>query len=127
MKYLILLVLFISACCNRGVIQMPPVEKPVVIEDTRPNKERDAWLFIENEELISIFENSNVKAWYFIGDVVITRTQYIEKFWDKKVASYYDKVAIFNDGSLYLDGSKRELISIQQNRLTSFYNKVKGK
>ncbi|MFA5048285.1 MAG: hypothetical protein WC516_04675 [Patescibacteria group bacterium] len=66
MKYLLLIILFISACCTTQIpvpCPTPSISPEEIKSESQKIDEKAAWQYAEDEELVSALETSDLKKW----------------------------------------------------------------
>lgn len=126
MRKILVLAIFIASCCHQT--KLDPIE--IVFKDapyvrTYEDKLQDAWQEAENNELIAGIESSNVKKWISIcSENVILSDYYQLELWLSLRKDFFIRIAIFEDGKLFLDNSERKISYDHKVRLMQFYNET---
>lgn len=125
---LIVLMIVISSCCT--TTQTSPcsqpiqeIYKPTALEKQKAD-EKAAWEYAENNELVTAIEQSDVQKWVIDLNRQVVLSEKYDLMINLRFSKIYSRMSIFSDGSLYLDGEKKELVSEHTKRLRDFYYRV---
>lgn len=124
--FIIGLICMLSACCTTQTPICP--EQQIITQQTEQDKqkvkEKAAWEYAENEEVVKSIEQSDPQKWVigFSKEVILGETH--DLFITFRFNKVYFRMSIFLDGALYLDGEKREMCEAHKARLAVFFEKV---
>lgn len=127
---LVSMLCIVPSCYTVSADQIPCPQQEIY-KPTESEKQKDdekaSWEYAENDELVTAIEQSDPQKWILgVSKNVILGEKY-ELMFNLKFNKIYFRMSIFSDGSLYLDGGKKEVALAHRNRLIAFYNKVVGK
>lgn len=128
---LLLSILCIMSSCYTAAKDQIPCLQQEAYKLTESEKQKDdektSWEYAENDELVTAIEQSDPQKWILgVSKNVILGERY-ELMFNLKFNKIYFRMSIFSDGSLYLDGGKKEVSLPHRNRLIVFYNRVTQK
>lgn len=125
MKKFLLLSLVLTACCFTQIT--PKLAEPTIIKEnpatTQKEQEELAWKYVEDEELVSILEKSDFTKWSVVKNFVLSDFNELN-IWLKKNSHIYLRVSIYKNGTILLDGEKRDMTKEHQERLEDVFNAI---
>jgi hypothetical protein len=115
-KYLLLIIFF----CNCSTFSNLINNQRLGIAEERQNAE--AWANFENEEIITILEQVPNK--FFVVDFDRNIILLFSNCTDGKIMNCFLRASIFYNGTLFIDGVKKDVSQKHKNRLIKFYKKI---
>lgn len=129
MRYILISLIFlVSSCC--ATTQAPPCQQKIQeiyklnASEEQKADEKAAWEYAENNELVNSIEQSDVQKWVIDLNRQVVLSEKYDLMINLRFSKIYSRMSIFSDGSLYLDGEKKELVSEHTKRLRDFYYRV---
>ena len=121
MKRLIVCVFLIYSCAapeyaTSFMSNATPNEEDRALS-VKQEKERQAWLEVENEDIVSYLETLDKKNWMVFDNIILIRPNSLINGSNK----YYSRIAVFYDGTLFTDGINKEISISHKNRLIHLY------